>query len=203
MVCASTPLKFLFSTKLTTPATASAPYTADAPPVTRSIRSSRATGMALVSTRPDKSEGTARRPLINTSVRCGPRPRRSIVAIPPEPLLVPGPMAGIAAGRPRMTSSMATGCDELISVALTLVIGLLETAPMLLMREPVISTRSDDCACADRPAMASTPPRASSAPVLTFVLLNIGVDLRKDGLTAGTTLRRKTHASAVEQHRVA
>ena len=93
-VLASTPVKLRLVTKLTTPATASAPYTAEAPPVTRSTRSSSDTGTLLVSTTPPSVAGTMRLPLNSTSVRLLPMPRRSMEAVPLEPLLMFGPMAG-------------------------------------------------------------------------------------------------------------
>ena len=65
-----------------------------------------------------------------------------MLAVPLVPLLVPGPMAGTAAGKPRMTSSTAAGWEELISSDAMLVTGLLEIAPTVLIRDPVISTRS-------------------------------------------------------------
>ena len=93
-VVASTPEKLRLVMKLTTPATASAPYTADAPPVTRSTRSSSETGTLLVSTTAFRLAGTKRLLLNSTSVRLDPMPRRSIDAMPVEPLLTLGPMAG-------------------------------------------------------------------------------------------------------------
>ena len=120
---------------------ASAPYTAEAPPVTKSTRLNSASGITLVSTDPSKLNGVTRRPLINTSERFEPKPRRSMVAPPPEPLLVPGPMPGSAADRLRTNSSTATGCDTWISCAEIEVIGLDDTAPGVRIRLPVISTR--------------------------------------------------------------
>jgi hypothetical protein len=46
------PVRFSFRMKLTTPATASDPYAADAPPVTTSMRSTSVLGIMLVSTVP-------------------------------------------------------------------------------------------------------------------------------------------------------
>jgi len=73
--------------KLTTPATASAPYTDDAPPVSTSTRLTSAEGMKLMSdTGARGSPGWSRRPLIRTSVRVTPRPRKLTVAMPSAPL---------------------------------------------------------------------------------------------------------------------
>ena len=59
-----------------------------------STRSSSDTGMVLVSTTPPSVAGTMRLPLISTSVRLLPMPRRSTDAVPFDPLLMPGPIAG-------------------------------------------------------------------------------------------------------------
>jgi hypothetical protein len=83
----STPSKSSFRITLTAPAIASEPYTADAPPVMMSTRSINAVGIIDVSTSPSSLNGTVRRPFMRTSVRCEPRPRRSIVAAPCVPLL--------------------------------------------------------------------------------------------------------------------
>jgi hypothetical protein len=78
----STPSKSFFSTKFTTPARASAPYTADAPPVIVSTRSIAADGIVFRSTTSDAFAGCARRPSTSTSVRFGPMPRRFTLAMP-------------------------------------------------------------------------------------------------------------------------
>ena len=52
-----------------------------------------------------------------------------MVAAPPIPLLVPGPIAGTAAGKPLKNSSTATGWDDLISSAVIEPIGLVDVAP--------------------------------------------------------------------------
>ena len=73
--------------KLTTPATASAPYTAEAPPVITSTRSIHSTGMVLTSTAEEPEVApTWRRPLTSTSVREVPMPRRSIRPTPAVPM---------------------------------------------------------------------------------------------------------------------
>ena len=82
MTLKDTPSKSSLSTKFTTPATASDPYTAEAPPVSTSTRSMSAVGMLLMSTEPPWVVGTARVPLMSTRVRLEPRPRRSTVAVP-------------------------------------------------------------------------------------------------------------------------
>src|SRR5690554_5633534 len=61
--------------KFTTPLTASAPYTADAPPVMISTRCTAAEGIELISTINEPFSGWPRRPSISTRFRFGPRPR--------------------------------------------------------------------------------------------------------------------------------
>ena len=70
------PSKSSFKMKLTTPPTASAPYTADAPPVISSTRWIAAAGIMFVSTNIAALVGCARLPSISTRLRFGPRPRR-------------------------------------------------------------------------------------------------------------------------------
>ncbi len=80
----STPSKSFFRMKFTTPAMASAPYTAEAPPVIVSTRSMAADGMVLMSMISAAFAGCARRPSISTRVRFGPMPRRFTLPIPSE-----------------------------------------------------------------------------------------------------------------------
>ena len=60
---------------LTTPATASEPQAAEAPPVTTSIRSTRLEGIVLMSTPPCTLEDTTRCPSNSTRLRLKPRLR--------------------------------------------------------------------------------------------------------------------------------
>jgi len=110
--------------------------------VTRSTLSISATGMTLVSTTPNRLNGTTRRPSISTTVRLSPRPRRFTVAPPLAPLLVPGPIEGIAPGTILRKSSAATGWVRAISSLLTVITGLLVVRPGIEMREPVTWMRS-------------------------------------------------------------
>ncbi len=93
---------------LTTPATASEPYTAEAPSLSTSTRSIAATGIELMSTKLvvmfSANELIAtRRPLTSTSVASAPRPRRLMEAAPfaveswllPRVENAPLPLAGI------------------------------------------------------------------------------------------------------------
>ena len=80
------PSKSFFRMKLATPLTASAPYRAEAPPVTTSTRSIMLAGSMLRST-PEVPgmEGTWRRPSTRVRVRCTPIPRRSSALMPGLP----------------------------------------------------------------------------------------------------------------------
>ena len=75
-------------TKLTTPATASEPYTEDAPPVKTSTLSKSNVGMVLRSAQfpPPVVPGTILLPFIRTNVLEQPRFLRLTVAVPLEPL---------------------------------------------------------------------------------------------------------------------
>ena len=70
------PSKSRFVMKFTTPATASAPYTDEAPPVIVSTRAMAADGIVLMLTAIEALIGIARRPSSSTKFRFGPRPRR-------------------------------------------------------------------------------------------------------------------------------
>ncbi len=76
------PSKLSFRMKLTTPPTASAPYTADAPPEMTSTREMADEGIEFTSTTIVGLIGIPRLPLISTRFRFGPRPRRLTVAAP-------------------------------------------------------------------------------------------------------------------------
>src|ERR1700733_3236132 len=82
------PVKFLLRTKLTTPATASEPQAAEAPPVTMSTRWTIAEGRVVVSTPPLRLEDATRWLSNRISVRVTPRLRRLrklMPAVPGEP----------------------------------------------------------------------------------------------------------------------
>ena len=88
------PLKFLLRTKLTTPATASEPQAAEAPPVTTSTRWMTAEGRVVMSTPPVMLEATTRWLSNRIRVLVVPRLRRLrsfAPAVPgtPPPLLAP------------------------------------------------------------------------------------------------------------------
>ena len=69
--------------KFTTPAMASEPYVAEAPPVMISTFSMIAAGIRLRSTTPVAFDGVMRRPSMRTSVRVVTRPRSATLAWPP------------------------------------------------------------------------------------------------------------------------
>src|SRR3569833_666644 len=86
------PLKFFWMIKLTTPATASEPQAAEAPPVTTSTRWMMPLGRVGRSTPPIAGgppelglEVTTRWPSNRTRVRTTPKPRRSTVSRPASP----------------------------------------------------------------------------------------------------------------------
>ena len=86
-IVSSTPSKSSRNTKLTTPATASAPYTVDAPPVRTSIRSIIAVGIWFTSAALELYAPPAPilRPLIRTRVLLEPIPLKLTVAFPLAP----------------------------------------------------------------------------------------------------------------------
>ena len=116
--------------KLTTPATASAPYVADAPPVSTSTRSTMAAGIwlmsgleALVMPPP----GCMRRPLISTRVRNEPRPRKLTEAVPSALIDWPEPCSAITCGRLFNKSSVRTKPDFWMSSAVMEATGAIDT----------------------------------------------------------------------------
>src|SRR5271154_5623017 len=79
------PSKFLLRTKLTTPATASEPQAAEAPPVTTSTRETIADGKVETSTPPVMLDTTTRWPSNRTRVLVMPRLRRLRMSTPSVP----------------------------------------------------------------------------------------------------------------------
>src|SRR3989344_1389166 len=161
-----TPSKFLAMMKLTTPPTAAAPYTAEAPPVRTSTRSIRAEGMKLMSAASEPPRvfgvpGIRRRPSIRTWVRVAPRPRRLTVAVPVEPLDRAAPWAAKACGRLLIMSSPRVTPVALISAALTAVTGLTLSRFGDGIRVPVTTTSEISseavwaAACDERPNRAA------------------------------------------------
>ena len=158
--------------KLTTPATASAPYTAAAPPEMISTRSMSAAGIVLTSTTAPAVEPMPRRPSISTRLRLMPRPRKSMKARPFELGLFdcelrPGTTCGIVL----MYCSTVTKPLSRNASWSMVYIGLSATASRLAMRLPVTMTSSRVlsssasvvCAIAGRPQTMPTAPVANSA----------------------------------------
>ncbi len=141
--------------KLTTPAIASEPYTAEAPPVTTSTRSISAGGMLFRSTTPSVLAPTMRRPLTSTRVREGPRPRRSTVAVPVPGLLLDAPNVPTTCGRVSSTCSTSSDADWRSSSVPTTLTGLLEVRSARGMREPVTVMVSTCTSCASAACAAS------------------------------------------------
>jgi hypothetical protein len=153
--------------KLTTPATASAPYTADAPPVSTSTRSINAAGIWFKSGDAAAfcvgSPGIRRRLFTSTSVRCEPRLRRLTLAVPVEPFERLPPKSAKACGRLLIRSSTRVTPSILTCSAPTAVTGLTLVRLGCGMREPVTTTSwmvEPSCACA-----GSAPASAAAALV--------------------------------------
>ena len=132
-----------------TPAMASEPYTAEAPPVTTSTRSIRPAGMVPMSTTPEVDEAGTRSPSTRIRVRCGPRPRRSRVEKDSPPWLfdtrvLPGMICGSSLSRvSTVTVPVRSNCS-----ALTVVTGLGASRSGRAMREPVTTIASSSSAAA-------------------------------------------------------
>src|ERR1700723_1173025 len=101
--------------KLTTPATASAPYTDDAPPVSTSICLISSAGIWLRSAlldvlgvAPRDAPGAKRVPLTSTKVRCEPKPRKLTVEVPLELMDVPLLCSATTGGRLLSRASVRT-----------------------------------------------------------------------------------------------
>ena len=109
------PSKLSFMMKLTTPVTASAPYTADAPPVSTSTRSTSFIGIEPTSTEAEPcTPPTWRRPLTRTSVLLEPRPRRLRTFAPsakPESIELSDVVDESKAGTSLTTSEIANSPD--------------------------------------------------------------------------------------------
>ena len=161
--------------KLTTPAIASAPYTAAAPPVMTSTLRMAAGGMVLTSTTSCALTGCARRPLTSTSVRFAPRPRRSSVAAPgasaapvkavPALELSEEEPAGVNCGRSLRAPSTLTSERFSKFSWPTVTIGLLASKSRRTMREPVTTMRVWSLAAGVSPGVgAGVPAGSGEAP---------------------------------------
>ncbi len=172
--------------KLTTPAIASVPYVDEAPSVSTSMRSSAAIGSVFRSTATaEKGLGTTRLPFSSTSVRCAPRLRRDAYEAAPLPWLTEPELTRPAP--PCVTSFSA--CSALVTPALRssstviVVVGRAVSPSIRRSSEPVISTRSSDCApLAWASAFGAKPmrplPRAALTARLIFFALTMSPLLR-------------------------
>ena len=116
--------------KFTTPATASEPYTAEAPPVRMSTRSIIAVGIWLMSGAAEAActpPYGMRRPSISTRVRVEPRPRRFRVAVPVAPFDTVTFCAAKACGSWLTRSSMRVTPCVTTSAAVTCVTGVVDS----------------------------------------------------------------------------
>src|SRR6185312_2779135 len=158
------PVYWVSRMKLTTPATASVPYAADAPPVTTSVRFSSDWGMTLTSIVPLYVEGTMRRPSSRISVRFPPRLR--ILRID-WPASVPMPLFCVASTLPRNCGSCLNasttfpGATRSSCSEVTTVTGVGVFIPVSRSREPVTVTSSTG----EAGAGAVAPELASCAAV--------------------------------------
>lgn len=164
---------------LTTRATASAPYTAEVPPVTISIRSISDVGMLFRSTsevppepfRPDR-EPTWRLPSTRVRVRYSPRPRR-LAKLTPAPLMkrafVDGPMSFWVCGSWLSTSTVEFRPVAWMASELMTCTGVGWVRLGRAMREPVttISSRASSaaacCFCWAWAVVAASAIRAPAA----------------------------------------
>ena len=170
-----TPSKSSLRMKLTTPATASEPYTAEAPPVSTSMFWIREFGIELISTVPPEVVGVTRVPLISTSVRFEPRPRRLTVAVPLPGLFDVRSRPGTVCGNVLSSDSVFTVPVISICSKPTVATGALDVKSFFLMREPVtvISSSSpapSSCASADGAADNPTRPAFTASASLTAFL---------------------------------
>ncbi len=170
------PSNFLSSTKFTTPATASEPYTAEAPPVTTSTRVISIWGRTSTSVVPFWLDGATRLPSSRIRVRCAPRARRFSVL--PELLEPPlfcerGVEPPMKSGSLFKASGISVGVVADSCSAVTTVNGVGDRLMSEMTREPVTVTAStlapDSCARAAA-VMASTLVAHMSASLLILWL---------------------------------
>ncbi len=160
--------------KFTTPATASDPYAADAPPVTMSVRDIIASGIRLMSGRPRTPDGTMRWPSSSVSVRLTPTPRRFRNPCPdPEKLIVVVATFWEFASTGNCSSAAVKSPGEMFfkSAVGTTVTGVGASAPFVMSREPVtttVSTGGDAWSCAKDGAAAIIGIAAASTSRLAL-----------------------------------
>src|ERR1700722_8845200 len=148
-ILALKPTNFLSVTKLTTPATASEPQEAEAPPVTTSTRWIKSWGNSLMSGTPVTLAGTKRSPSIRVRVRMVPRPNRLKDTRPLGPPLVPltladWPVDPISEGSWVMALKILSLAWFWMKSWLMTVVGVGALKPAVMMREDDTVTDSID-----------------------------------------------------------
>src|SRR3954451_9303066 len=173
-------VKFVSMMKLTTPETASAPYTDEAPPVRTSTRLISDDGMKLMSaTEPWRgSPGCRRRPLTSTRVRCDPRPRRFTDAVPVEPFDTFEPCAANDCGSELIRSSVRVVPWSFTSWLDSTVTGLAEVRFGCGMRVPVMTMSCEDLTVEPCALVEGTAVWPSTGVVVSGA---VGVPLLSDG----------------------
>jgi len=150
--------------KLTTPASASEPYTAEAPPVMISTLSISCDGMMLRSGTPVPLAGISRLPSSRTRVDDVPRPRSEMLACPALAGLFDVLVnAGTNCGSVLMAVSTVPDPTRSNSSCVTETIGLAESKSGRAMREPVTTT------CSSSSSWAGAMPQASESAAASAI----------------------------------
>ena len=166
--CASSsrPSNSSLSRKFTTPASASEPYTAEAPPVMISTLSIKEPGMMFRSTTPLPFAGISRLPSIRTRVDVLPRPRSWTLAWPPfdamfEVLVYAGTNCG------SVLSVVSTVIEPVRSKSscVTETIGLADSKSRRAIRVPVTMISSSSSSRANAGACDSARHTSAAKPV--------------------------------------
>ncbi len=179
-----TPSNSSLSLKLTTPAIASEPYAADAPPVTTSTPEISAGDNTFRSGEPRPSAGIRRRPSSKTSVCATPMPRNDTFAWPSFAGSFEVPVAdGANWGsvlRMRSTETAAL-CSNASAVSVTMGLGASKSG--LAMREPVTRTSSSSPSLA---SAASLQSASITAPAEAARTMGLTPCVATEILTLGT-----------------
>src|SRR6185369_13244753 len=161
------------------------------------IRSIRAAGIWLMSEklRPSPKPGPRRRPFTRTTERCGPNPRRLIVAVPSAPLDTVEFWAANTIGKLLRMSSALVRPVAWMSLAETVLTGLMETRLGDWMRDPVTTTSVTagaapcwawSCAMTGAPTdVASALKNSARRTAWLTRLLELDIDPPANGRTVG------------------
>ena len=176
----SIPSKLLRVMKFATPATASLPYSAEAPSVSISMRSIMIEGATLLmSTKPKPPSVVCRPPFNNTNVARGPSPRKLIVVVGELPMFTAPPPCWVLTvdteptfcGRFLNTSAIEPRCSRCSSSLLMTVSGCGRSAARS-MKEPVTMISSSGCRAAGSCARTGrTAPPVRHTAMATASLL--------------------------------